>query len=55
MHDMHEIPHDSGEGCDPLISFPADLPDSSCSISASLYPPREYFVLTDAGKPVFTR
>jgi len=22
--------------------------------SASLYPPREYFVLTDAGKPVFT-
>lgn len=24
-------------------------------LTASRYPPREYFVLTDAGKPVFTR
>jgi hypothetical protein len=23
--------------------------------SADVYPPRQYFVLTDAGKPVFTR
>ena len=25
------------------------------STSADVYPPRQYFILTDAGKPVFTR
>ena len=49
---MQEIPHTPGLSrvC---ICFIFHIPSQLATVEQ--YPPRQYFVLTDAGKPVFVR
>lgn len=47
--DLPEISHTTGTCASPLHERTLTY------VSADAYPPRQYFVLTEAGKPVFIR
>ena len=48
-YDIHELSLNSG------TYFSSSFSTRVSSVPVSLYPQREYFVLTDAGKPVYIR